>query len=54
LIKLSRGVSNLAKELKPSATLSLKEGVGSLEKEYGFKMEKGNVAIRIDKRSTLI
>jgi len=42
LIKMSRGVSNLAKEIKSSATLSLKEEAGSLEKEYGFKMEKGS------------
>lgn len=29
-------ISKLAKEIKPSATLSLKEEVSSLEKEYGF------------------
>ena len=31
-------ISRLAEEIKPSATLSLKDEVGSLEKEYGFKI----------------
>lgn len=31
-------ISKLVKKIKPSATLSLKEEVGSLEKEYGFKI----------------
>jgi len=31
-------ISKLAKEVKPSATLSLKEEVASIEKEYGFKI----------------
>jgi len=31
-------ISKLVKEVKPSATLSLKEEIGSLEKEYGFKI----------------
>jgi len=31
-------LSKLAEEIKPSATLSLKDEVGSLEKEYGFKI----------------
>lgn len=31
-------ISNLAKEIKPSATLSLKAEAGSLEKEYGFRI----------------
>jgi len=31
-------ISKIAKEMKPSATLSLKEEVSSVEKEYGFKI----------------
>ena len=31
-------ISNFVSEIKPSATLSLKEEIGSLEKEYGFEI----------------
>lgn len=31
-------ISKMAREIKPSATLSLKDEVSSLEKEYGFKI----------------
>ena len=31
-------ISKIVKEIKPSATLSLKEEIGSIEKEYGFKI----------------
>jgi len=31
-------ISKIAVEIQPSATLSLKDEVSSLEKEYGFKI----------------
>jgi len=35
---MTRSISNIVKEIEPSATLSLKEEVNSLEKEYGLKI----------------
>jgi aspartate aminotransferase len=35
---MTPAISKLVKETKPSATLSLKEEIGSLEKEYGVKI----------------
>lgn len=35
---MTRSISNVVKEIQPSATLSLKEEVNSLEKEYGLKI----------------
>jgi aspartate aminotransferase len=35
---MTRGISSMVGEIQPSATLSLKEEVSSLEKKYGFKI----------------
>ena len=35
---MTRSISSMVKEIEPSATLSLKEEVDSLEKEYGLKI----------------